>query len=125
MSWDEDTEDVSWGGAAGRTTGGPLEASDPPVAWLVSGGVAVVVGLAVSWLVDDVVAHVVGWFLGGFVAIVLWGEFVRRDARRRATGLSRVSPVVDRSAQLVLVGALVCVLMTSFLIADHVARLPW
>ncbi len=89
-AWDGDTDD--WGSDdywPGESTGGALPVGRPPMALLAGAGVAVVAALAAGVLAltalgGSLPVSLLAWVVAGPVAILVLGEFVKKDQLQRA-----------------------------------------
>lgn len=133
MSWDSgpgtgsgsEWDDPNSPSAPSTSTLSVTEPSSPPLHWLALGLAAAGVGVALPLLTDAISASVLGWFLGGVVALVLWGIFIVRDGTRRARGPAMVSSLGTWLGFALILLAAVAVVANAWSIADELARRQW
>jgi len=127
-SWDTPASPVTRPAPApgpGRTRASALGVSRPPVAWLLGGLAAALIGLVLPLVQRTATVAAVGWVLGGLVAIGLLGVFLWRDLERRSNGLAADSAAADWLRRALVVAAVLAVALNAWVIADAIARGGW
>ncbi|MCD9153128.1 hypothetical protein [Aeromicrobium duanguangcaii] len=120
MSWGSEEYSLLRDGYRGDR---PVEsASKPPLALLVVAAACGLAGLVVGLALRTSALNLLGWFVGGVVALVFFGMFLVKDARRYTEGLVFSSTWTFPLKCVVLVLALSAIVLNAWRVADVVSR---
>ncbi|MFN8099446.1 MAG: hypothetical protein U0Q21_14300 [Dermatophilaceae bacterium] len=104
---------------------GALPTGKPPVAWIAgaasAAGLALIGGLVAAFVLGgSLTVAAMSWLLAGPVAVLVLGEFVKRDERQRARAFYE-GPWARPATIAVGVMALLAVVASAYVIANWVA----
>jgi hypothetical protein len=130
MTWgdepskDESTEThLGWDGSGAQT--GVPEVAKVPVVLLWSGIGTASIGVWLTLGFDGLWPSIAGWFIGGLVSVAMLGVFFWLHAKREATGWIESSSLATPLRMLLIVTWLLAVVLSSWAIADYLARREW
>lgn len=92
---------------------------------LVGAIVLAVIGLAVAVALAGATGGTIGWLLAGPAAVLAIGAYLVIDGRRRGSGWYRPAEIAPWLMRAAVVVSIVAVTVSSFYIANDVARGRW